>query len=142
MKEGFYMPANDKAMAVVREWVAKAENDLTSAAYLLKMKDCPVDNVCFNAQQCVEKYLKALLITQGLEFPKTHDLGELLVLLPPRFRPSLDNQEQDKLTDYATVTRYPGDYEPISVTEAQQAVKIARRVQREVRKLLADKPLF
>jgi hypothetical protein len=34
-------------MAVVREWVAKAENDLKSAAYLLKMKDCPVDNVCF-----------------------------------------------------------------------------------------------
>jgi HEPN domain-containing protein len=47
-------------MAVVGEWVAKAENDLKSAAHLLTMKDCPVDNVCFNAQQCVEKYLKAL----------------------------------------------------------------------------------
>jgi HEPN domain-containing protein len=85
------MPANDKTMAVVKEWVTKAENDLKSASYILKMKDCPVDNVCFNAQQCVEKYLKALLITQGLKFPKTHDLGELLVLLPPRLRPSLDN---------------------------------------------------
>jgi len=136
------MPANDKTMAVAREWVAKAENDLKSAAHLLKMKDCPFDNVCFNAQQCVEKYLKALLITQGLEFPKIHDLGGLLVLLPPRLRPSLDNHEQDRLTDYATVTRYPGNYEPISVTEARQAVKIARRIQREVRKLLADKPLF
>jgi len=41
----------------------------------------------------------------------------------------------------ATVTRYPGDYEPISVAEAREAVKIARRVQREARKLLADKPL-
>lgn len=136
------MPANDKASAVVREWVAKAENDLKSAAHLLTMKDCPVDNVCFNAQQCVEKYLKALLITQDLEFPKTHDLGELLVLLPARLRPSLDNNEQDRLTDYATVTRYPGNYEPISLTEARQAVKIARRVRREVRKLLEDKPLF
>ena len=57
-----YMPANDKTMVVVREWVAKAENDLKSAVYLLKMKDCPVENVCFNAQQCVEKYLKALLL--------------------------------------------------------------------------------
>ncbi len=136
------MPANDKTMAVVREWAAKAENDLKSAAHLLTMKGCPVDNVCFNAQQCVEKYLKALLIAQGLEFPKTHDLGELLVLLPPRLRPSLDNEEQDRLTDYATVTRYPGDYEPISVTEARQAVKIARRVRREAQKLLAKKPLF
>ena len=63
------MPANDKTMAVVREWVVKAENDLKSAAYLLKMKDCPVDNT-------------------------------------------------------------------------QQSVKNARRIQREVRKRLADKPLF
>jgi HEPN domain-containing protein len=136
------MPANDKAMLVAKEWMAKAENDLKSAAHLLTIEDCPVDNVCFNAQQCVEKYLKALLITQGKEFPKTHDLGELLILLPPRLQPLLDDEEQDRLTDYATVTCYPGDYEPISLNEARQAVKIARRVRREVRKLLADKPLF
>ncbi len=49
-----------------------------------------------------------------------------MALLPPRLRPSLDNEEMDKLTDYATVTRYPGDYEPISLTEARQAVKMAR----------------
>jgi HEPN domain-containing protein len=136
------MPENDKTMVVVREWVAKAENDLKSAAHLLTVKDCPVDNVCFNAQQCVEKYLKALLITQGCEFPKTHDLGELVALLPSRLRPSLDDEEQDKLTDYATVTRYPGDYEPITKAEARQAVKIARRVRREARRLLENKPLF
>jgi HEPN domain-containing protein len=136
------MPASDKTMVVVREWVTKAENDLKSAAHLLKMKDCPVDNVCFNAQQCVEKYLKALLITQGKEFPRTHDLGELMALLPPRLRPSLDDKEMDKLTDYATVTRYPGDYEPISLKETRQAVKMARRVRREARKFLENKPLF
>jgi HEPN domain-containing protein len=106
------------------------------------MKDCPVDNVCFNAQQCVEKYLKALLITQGKEFPKTHDLGELMALLPLRLRPTLDIEDLDKLTDYATVTRYPGDYEPISLTEARLSVKIARRVRREVRKFLENKPLL
>jgi len=136
------MPANDRIMAVVREWVAKAESDLKSATHLLKMEDCPADSVCFHAQQCVEKYLKALLVAQGLEFPKTHDLGELIVLLPPRLRPSLDDQEQDRLTDYATITRYPGDYEPISAAEARQAVKIARRVRRGIRELLEKKPLF
>ncbi len=44
--------------------------------------------------------------------------------------------------EYATVTRYPGDYEPISLTEARRAVRIARRIQREVRKILEKKPLF
>lgn len=136
------MPANDKTMVVVREWVTKAEDDLKSAAHLLKLKDCPVDNVCFHAQQCIEKYLKAMLVSLGLNFPKTHDLAELLALLPARLRPSLDDREQDRLTDYATVTRYPGDYERISLTEARQAVKTARRIHREVQRFLADKPLF
>jgi len=129
-------------MAVVWEWVEKAENDLKSAAHLLTMENCPTDTICFHAQQCVEKYLKALLVAQGTGFRKVHDLGELIVLLPLRLRPSLDDREQAKLTEYATVTRYPGDYEPILLSEARQAVKIARRVRREVRKLLREKPPF
>jgi HEPN domain-containing protein len=136
------MPENRKDMAVVWEWVEKAENDLKSAAHLLTMENCPTDTICFHAQQCVEKYLKALLVAQGTGFRKVHDLGELIVLLPLRLRPSLDDREQAKLTEYATVTRYPGDYEPILLSEARQAVKIARRVRREVRKLLREKPPF
>lgn len=129
-------------MVVTREWMAKADNDLKSAAYLLKIKDCPTDTVCFHAQQCVENYLKTLLIAQGTGFRKIHDLGELVALLPARHRSLLSSKEQDRLTEYATVTRYPGDYEPISLAEARQAVKIARRVRRDVRKILEEKPLF
>jgi len=136
------MPENRNGVAVAKEWTAKADNDLKSAAHLLKVKDCPTDAVCFHAQQCVEKYLKALLVALGTGFRKIHDIGELAALLPSRLRPSLDDQEQDRLTEYATVTRYPGNYEPISLSEARQAVAIARRVRREVRKVLEEKPLF
>lgn len=136
------MSENEEALAVAREWMAKADNDLKSAAYLLKIKDCPTDAVCFHAQQCAEKYLKALLVAHGTTLRKTHDLEELVALLPQRHHFLLDDKEQDRLTEYATVTRYPGNYEPISVSEARQAVKIARRVRREVRKILEEKPLF
>jgi HEPN domain-containing protein len=44
--------------------------------------DCPFDTVCFHAQQCAEKYLKALLLQAGSEPPKTHDLRLLLQRLP------------------------------------------------------------
>lgn len=111
------MRGNDEAMIVAGEWMAKAENDLKSAAHLVKIADCPTDAVCFHAQQCVEKCLKALLVAQGTDFRKTHDLGELVVLLPSRLRPSLNNEEQDRLTEYATVTRYPGNYEPITLAK-------------------------
>ena len=38
--------------------------------------------------------------------------------------------------------RYPGPYDPVTLSEAKEAVKLARRVRREIRKLLEDKPLF
>ena len=57
------MPDRNKVLTVISEWVIKAENDLTTAAHTLKLgEDCPTDTVCFHAQQCVEKYLKALLV--------------------------------------------------------------------------------
>jgi HEPN domain-containing protein len=129
-------------MIVAWEWIAKAENDLKSASHLLKLKDCPTDTVCFHAQQCVEKCIKAMLVAQERAFRRTHDVRELIVLLPDRLRPALDEKEQDRLTEYATVTRYPGDYEPISLSEARQAVKTARRVWKEIRRLLREKPPF
>jgi len=56
------MLGTDKALHVIRQWVQKAENDFQSAVYLLKLgKKCPTDTVCFHAEQCVEKYLKAIV---------------------------------------------------------------------------------
>ena len=131
------MPAPDAVIAVIREWLGKAENDLLTAAHTLKLgADCPTDTVCFHAQQCVEKYIKALLIFQAIPFPKTHNIRSLRALLPAKLRPKLDSTVQDRLTEYATVMRYPEGGPDISLSEARQAVAIARRVRREVRKQL------
>ncbi len=70
-------------LVVVREWIEKADNDLKTAAHTIKLgADCPTDTVCFHAQQCVEKYLKALLVLRRCDFPRTHDLERLRDLLP------------------------------------------------------------
>lgn len=42
-------------------------------------------------------------------------------------------EESRLLTDYATVTRSPGDYEPVSHAETAEAVELARRVRTAVR---------
>jgi len=137
------MPEIEKVITVVREWVSKAENDLKIAVYALEMDDeCPTDTVCFHAQQVVEKYLKALLVFNGTPFPKTHDIEGIMGLLPPNCRPELADKDQDRLTEYAAVTRYPGDYEPITLDEAKKAVRIARRVRTQIRKLLPKQALL
>src|SRR5262245_37094448 len=107
-KARYSMPAPKAVLTVVREWIEKAENDLTAAAQILKLgKAAPTDTVAFHAQQCVEKYLKAILVYRSIPFPKTHNIREVMALVPRRWRPALDEDWQDQLTDYATVTRYP-----------------------------------
>lgn len=137
------MTENDKILTVVHEWTAKAENDLKNAVHTLKMgRDCPTDTVCFHSQQCIEKYIKAFLVLAEIPFSKTHDIEALVLLLPKGTRVALTLAEQRRMTEYATVMRYPGPYEPVKLSEAKEAVRLARLVRRRMRKLLEKKPLF
>jgi len=130
-------PHAESVLHLVRQWVAKAESDLQNAAHTLKLGDAgPLDTVCFHAQQCVEKYLKALLCFYEIDFYRTHDIAALLTLLPVHLRPEMSVEEQARLGDYAVAMRYPGDYEPVSLTEAERAVQVARRVRTQVRRRL------
>jgi len=65
---------------LTREWVSKAEGDLSTAERELRARKKPnYDAACFHAQQCAEKYLKAFLQEKGIPFGKTHNLVALLV---------------------------------------------------------------
>ena len=63
----------------------------------------------FDAQQCAEKYLKALLLVRDQAFPKTHDLlllselcAQAQVIVP------ISADLLDALSMYAVQVRYPG----------------------------------
>ncbi len=132
----------ENIIAVVREWVTKADNDLKTSKQTLKLdEDSPTDTICFHAQQCVEKYIKALMVLNQIPFPKTHNLIELLNLLPTKYHSLLSKDEQQLLTVYATVTRYPGDYEDIPLSEAKAAVRVANKVRKAIRLLLPKEAL-
>ena len=47
--------------AEAREWMTYAQGDLVSAEAVLRAPDAPPRNVCYLAQQAVEKALKAVL---------------------------------------------------------------------------------
>lgn len=63
------------------EWIEKAEDDLRAASWLMQAPKVTFDAVGFHAQQCAEKYIKAVLHDRTIAFPKTHDLLDLLDLL-------------------------------------------------------------
>ena len=118
------------------EWVTKAEGDLATARRELRVRTAPnYDAVCFHAQQCAEKYLKALLQEAAIPFGKTHNLSLLLDLLEDRYpalaliRPTLAI-----LGAYAVEYRYPGESADKDV--ARQAVKMAEEVKLVVEGML------
>ncbi|MEA1895834.1 MAG: HEPN domain-containing protein [Euryarchaeota archaeon] len=65
--------------------------------------------ICFHAQQCAEKYLKALLISRNIEPPRTHSLETLLDLIVDNV-PELEQCRDllTGLTQYSVEYRYPG----------------------------------
>jgi|UniRef100_A0A7C4TXN1 HEPN domain-containing protein len=123
-----------------KEWIKKAENDLIVAKHSLTLKPvAPYDIICFHAQQCAEKYLKAYLVYKGIEFEKTHDLGELIGLASAEdnnFMELIDIAE--RLTDYAVDVRYPGIEEPTK-EEAKEAIEIAEKIKEFILKRLPSK---
>lgn len=136
------IPESDDLIDLIREWVRKADADLVTAAHTLKLgKRCPTDTVCFHAQQCVEKYIKALLVLHGTDFPKTHDIDRLVQLLPEGTTLPMTPEERRELTVHATVFRYPGTIEEATLPEAKRWVRVSRVIRNHIRKMLPARSL-
>jgi len=121
----------------VRQWLLKAEEDLNAAKSLVTYGDSFSSTVCFHSQQAAEKYLKAFLTRHQVEFPKTHDIDELLDLIAPvdgKLSESL--RDVVVLTNYGVDVRYPGDFPNVTRSDAQHAIQLAERVRRLVLELL------
>ncbi|HMC57799.1 MAG TPA: HEPN domain-containing protein [Candidatus Solibacter sp.] len=133
------MSGETEPAAQSAQWAAKADNDIRNAEYTLTLEvGCPFDTICFHAQQCVEKYLKALLLHASSDAPRTHDLRLLLQRLPSEFAEDFRMEDMVDLNRYSVESRYPGEWEPISRDEAERAVSLARAVRAAARRLLSQ----
>jgi len=122
--------------AILKEWLEKAEEDYCVALREMRARKNPAYNaVCFHAQQCLEKHLKAALSQEDKPFTKTHDLDVLLNECEP-FYPLWTAMRADlkRLSQYAVQFRYPG--ESADRDEAVLAVKIMKRCRTEIRSSL------
>ena len=123
-----------ETLVLVKEWVFYAEEDLRNAEHTLTLKeDCPFSTICFHAQQTIEKYIKAFLTLHAIPFARTHDIENLMHQLPAEIQLPLSVVEQRLLTDYASVSRYPGEWEPVDLTDAELAVTLAQKVREVIR---------
>lgn len=112
-----------------REWLNRARSDLTLAR--AERPGIYLEDLCFHAQQAVEKAVKALLIERQVDFPYSHDIAQLLTLLENAGQPFPEPVRQaERLTRFAVFTRYPGVGPPVSREEYEEALAIAEAVVR------------
>lgn len=115
------------------EWVDKAEGDWNTLSREWRARKNPnYDVVCFLAQQCVEKYLKARLQVAGIDFERTHKLVRLLDgVLPVEPLWMWMRDSLAVLSEYAVVFRYPGECADKDV--AADARKMCKEIRTAVR---------
>ncbi|MBI4790298.1 MAG: HEPN domain-containing protein [Chloroflexi bacterium] len=121
------------------EWLERAEEDYHQAQVALRQRKHPAyHSACFHAQQCAEKYIKAFLVRNGIQFRKVHDLTELQRLCIEA--DSTFNMVTDLIEvvyPYAVAVRYPGF--KVTETNARDAVAAMKQIRKFVRARLGLK---
>lgn len=126
-------PPEEVKLELVRQWVTMAEQDLGLAEHLCA-EDAPyLEAIGFHAQQAAEKFLKAFLVRHQIDFPKTHDLDNLLNLVAVADEQIADSlRDTTILTDYSVDIRYPSDIPEMTPEEARRAVDLAGKVRKSI----------
>mgnify|MGYP005856081837 CR=1 FL=1 len=111
-----------------RVWLRYSESDLRAAHTLLNSGDFFPLQICFLAQQCGEKAIKAILVFEDVYFPKIHDLDRLRDLIPDGWKIKEQFPDLAELTIWAVESRYPGNTPDVTEGEAEDALKLAEAV--------------
>ena len=96
---------------LVNEWTKKAEGDYVSALREYRARKLPnFDAAGFHAQQCIEKYMKAVLQKKQRPILKIHDLLAILEFVLPSI-PELELHRESLafLNQFSVAYRYPGE---------------------------------
>ena len=134
--EGFYVKPqkkeNSEMNPVTLEWIELAEEDYAIAKLIQREQLAMLNGMCFHAQQCVEKYLKAWLQEMNIPIPRTHNLEELLNLILPTI-PTWRawKVEISKLSKHAVETRYVG--QSPTAEDVDQVMQTCEMIRQEVR---------
>ena len=121
------------------QWLKYAEENLQSAKVLL---DSKLYNPCLqNAQQAVEKMLKAVLVERAIKFKKTHSIGELTRLLTKnKIIVDLAIEDRELLDSIYLPSKYPlgsvlPNFEP-DKNVCRRSIEIAEKLESSIAQIL------
>ncbi|MFH1258960.1 MAG: HEPN domain-containing protein [Elusimicrobiota bacterium] len=112
---------------IFKEWIQKADEDFEFAVASLEC-GAYYAQICFHFQQAAEKYLKAFIIANQLNFRPVHNLLELLLICGKK-EPKIKEIEENcqYLNAFYIDTRYPvhwpTDYDQKTALQAKDAAE-------------------
>ncbi|MDR1230891.1 MAG: HEPN domain-containing protein [Spirochaetaceae bacterium] len=107
-----------------KTWLDRAKSSLAISKIKLD-ENIFFEDLCFQAQQAVEKAIKGLLVFYNVDPEKTHNLVLLIKELSKIIEIPEEINETAILNNYAVQTRYPGDYTPVGEEEYINAITVA-----------------
>ncbi len=88
-------------------WLDKAHED-EQIVVLVRKNGGPWNMAAYHIQQASEKYIKATLVQKGIAPIRSHDLEQLISLIPEVTASESVLAAAGMTSSYAWVTRYPG----------------------------------
>jgi HEPN domain-containing protein len=129
----------NKNLLLAKKWIEKADKDLEIAGLLLKRQKRFLDSVCFHIQQAFEKYLKSILVCNGVFPDKTHDLEKLLNQTL-KYNMSLMKwiDVAREITPFAVFPRYPDEVFDVPLITIRKLAKKVKVFQLFVKDFIKD----
>ena len=124
-------------MECYKSWIDRAKSSLEISKVAIN-DNIYYEDLCYQAQQAVEKGLKGFLIYHGVEPEFTHNIGLLLERLENLVKIPDNIKETIILTKYAVITRYPGEYDEITKDKHEESVKIAEDCLKWIEKTIIE----
>ncbi len=130
----------DPVMEQFAQLMHRAADDIRVAEAILVLSPPPLQAVCYHAQQAVEKAIKSALMVDRIDYPFTHDLEQLLPLVPIAWDIDGIIDDPKELSTWASYPRYLTIKEP-SHEYATQAVADARTIHGRVTSEMSSRGL-
>lgn len=126
----------------IAQWLEKAESDMTAATDLYRLRTKALDAICYHCQQTAEKYIKAVMVANSMDVPRTHNLPRLIGLLAAVARmDETRRREAAWLSEFAVEIRYPSEKSlALCPKDAARAIQAASDIRDFCLQLLPPAP--
>ena len=131
MVEGKTLHVRGRGDPVIEQalrWLDRARQDLRMANVAIAADPPDPNWTCFAAQQTAEKSLKAALVLEGIDPPRTHELRKLRELLPAGWGLPGSDGDLERIGKWSVESRYFNGWEGQSEADAVWGIDAAQAI--------------